>query len=196
MKALDDQERYFVDLVTNGLTCAEAALRAGFPAREAEDIGRILYNRPYIKDALRWKQTEYLRSIGITNHNLLKEYAQIAFFDPADLVDGDGKPLPMHKIPARARCALASFNVKHTNFNGAVSNTLARYKAVNKLPALDSLARVMDMLVDKVEITGANGGPVEINSTLELSDNEKARRVAFLMLQSMGKQRDPIDHED
>ena len=42
--------------------------------------------------------------------------------------------------------------------------------------ALDSLAKILGLFVDKKEISGPDGGPVEI-----LSDKELARRLAFIL---------------
>ena len=192
---LDGRERYFVDLVHNGLTCTEAADRAGYASSEAADIGQILYNRPYIQKALQWLQVEWLKRRGITQERVLQEYANIAFSDLADVLDENGKLLPLRRIPKHARAALASFEVSQTDFNGASTVTLAKIKAISKLPALDSLARILDVTVDKLELTGANGGAIEVNATLNLSDNEKARRVAFLMLREINKPKEVIEHE-
>ena len=195
MQKLDKRETYFVDLMVNGMTCEQAAERAGYSAAEAFNIGRILYERTYIKDALKWKQLEWLRRVGITRERILQEYAKIAFFDYANLLDKDGKALPLHKIPEHTRGALSAFDVVQTDFGGVSTVTTTKVKTFKKMEALDALARVLELLVDKVELSGPGGKPIEVNTTLSMSDTDKARRVAFLMTSALQKQREVIEHE-
>ena len=48
-------------------------------------------------------------------------------------------------------------------------------------------------LADKSELTGKNGGPIE---TKELSDTEKARRIAFALAQAVNTQSNSNDNEE
>lgn len=179
---LDKREVEFCHYILRGYKAQDAAIRAGYkPRTPTEDIGRVIYNRPHIKDALEWMQAEHLKGIGVTFARVASEFATLAFFDPRKLVDNEGRTIPLHLLDKETAAGIEGMDITETEFNGVSTVTKIKYKLHPKIKALDSLAKFLGMFVDKVEVTGQGGGPVQVE---EIGATEMARRVAFLLLQA------------
>jgi phage terminase small subunit len=50
----------------------------------------------------------------VSQARVLQELAAIAFFDPITLFDSDGKLLPIHKMPASTRAAIAYIEIEES----------------------------------------------------------------------------------
>lgn len=182
------KEMTFCRLMVRGYTAEEAAKLAGYHKRHPrEEIGRILFENNRIREGMKWIQAEFLRENNITVERVALEYARIAFFDPRELVDKNGKFKPLKKLSKAAAAAIKGVDVKETDFNGVSQTVNTKYVLQDKLKALESIARFMGMMPDnKVQVTGAGGGPLIINDQSNPMDT--ARRVAFLLLQAQRAQ--------
>jgi phage terminase small subunit len=180
VRALDPRERVFVGNLFNGMMADEAAEKAGYPHRP--DFAMRLVAKPHIRQALDWMQQEYLRSIGATLTNAVTQMTHIAFLDPRKVVNMEtGAPIPLHKLDAATAAALEAVEITETEFNGVSKVTKTKYKFNSKLKALQQLGEHLGLFnqVVKVEHTGANGGPIQ----MEMSQTEIARRMLFVLRQ-------------
>ena len=180
---LDTRERLFVGYLFNGMSADEAANLAGYPDRVG--LAQVVFNKPHIRTALEWLQKEYLRSIGATLTNVVTQMTHIAFLDPRKVVDSEtGAPIPLHQLDHATAAALEGVEITQTEFNGASTITKTKYKFNSKLKAIQQLGEHLGLFnqVQKVELTGKDGGPIE----MEMSHTEIARRIAF-MLRSSGE---------
>ena len=167
----------------NGMSADEAANLAGYPDRVG--LAQVVFNKPHIRTALEWLQKEYLRSIGATLTNVVTQMTHIAFLDPRKVVDSEtGAPIPLHQLDHATAAALEGVEITQTEFNGASTITKTKYKFNSKLKAIQQLGEHLGLFnqVQKVELTGKDGGPIE----MEMSHTEIARRIAF-MLRSSGE---------
>lgn len=181
IRSLDVRERTFVGHLFNGLPADEAADLAGYPHRDG--LAQVIFNKPHIRTALEWLQKEYLRSIGATLTNVVTQMTHIAFLDPRRVVDMEtGAPIPLHKLDFATAAALESVDITQTEFNGASTITKTKYKFNSKLKAIQQLGEHLGLFnqVQKVELTGKDGGPIE----MEMSHTEIARRIAFMLRSS------------
>ena len=95
---------------------------------------------------------------GITTERILQEYECLAFLDPLDLFTPDGHLKPMSEIPEKARRAIAGLEILQMKAPGAgdvqIESLLKKIKLTDKKGSLDSLAKIMGMMKEKVEVTG------------------------------------------
>jgi phage terminase small subunit len=74
----------------------------------------------------------------------------IAEFDPLDLFDEHGAPLPLEEVPEHARKAIAGLEVAQ-RFIGEgedkVPVTVRKYRFESRLKALETLAKHLQLLV-------------------------------------------------
>lgn len=178
IRTLDDRERALVTYLFNGMPADEAAEKAGYPVNKI-DTAMWLVSKPHIKVALEWMQQEYLRAIGATLTNVVTQMTHIGFLDPRKVIDGEGKTIPLHKLDHATAAAISEVEVTEREFNGASTVTKTRYKFNSKLKALQQLGEHLGLFnhVQKVELTGEGGGPIQ----LEMTHTEIARRIAFVL---------------
>jgi phage terminase small subunit len=108
----------------------------------------------------------------VTAAEVMKELATIAFANIADYIALDAEGTPRTDLSKLTRAQAAAVVEVSANAHRV------RFKLADKLEALVQLGRMLGMFRERVELTGANGGPVE---TREIDDFEAAKRIAFLL---------------
>ena len=182
-------EMRFVECVLAGNTQA-TAYRLAYPNYDgpsAHVLGSAIANKPHVKVAL--GKSLDLRREQASQHatknvgRILDEYLRIAFFDAAKLFDNTGRPKAIGELDDDTRAAIVGLEVVD-EFEGRGADrqqtgTIKKYKIADKQKALDSLAKVLGILVEKTELTGKDGKDL---IPAEVSPNELARRIAFVLL--------------
>jgi phage terminase small subunit len=188
MPALADPKyEAFARYVAAGQSKREAAIAAGYAAKDASSRGSKLARRPEISQRIgELQQTAAelaLEGAQISRERVLREYGKLAFLDIRKAFNKDGNLLPLHEIDDDTAAAIAGLEVEHTWEKGEVEEerepqphggeltrkrqrvmvgNLAKIKLSDKKGALDSLARHRGMFVDRKEITGKDGGPIQV----------------------------------
>lgn len=137
-----------------------------------------LYQLGYSTTALRkWLRDERTHKVlalqaeiaamdsDITRERQLREYGRIAFAKMDDFRGPDGRRKPF-KDWGEDQCAAVS----EVEFDAA--GNVTRVKLHRKGGAQDALARITGVLVDRRELTGRNGGPLLIQDTSNLTDEQ------------------------
>lgn len=166
--ALTPKEQRFVEEFMIDQNQSASYIRAGYTASSnavARVEGHRLRHKPEVSAAIEVELIALRAKTLITAERIMHAYAQLAFYDPRDLYDDEGKLLPVNELNPNILVALKEFG------DGKV-------RLVDRKGALDSLARTMGMLKDRVEHSGPNGGPIK---TEDISMVDAARRIAFMM---------------
>lgn len=138
-------EEYLIDL--NG---TQAAIRAGYSPRTANEQAAQLLAKLSIQEYLQIRQKELQEKTGITQERVLKEYARIAFFDIRNIYGAGNALSDISDLSDDAAGAIASVKVmeeKGGNGKGeqVVIGWTKEVKLHNKVSALDSLAKHLGM---------------------------------------------------
>lgn len=165
-------EEYLVDL-----NATQAAVRAGYSAKGADTAGPRLLENPEIKAAIDAAKIDRSEQTEITSERVLKEIANMAFYDPAQLIGAareltdasealegegivsiDGKryaisgitsAVDILKLPEDVRRAIVGWGYdRNQNFT---------LKLADKSKALDQLARHLSLYKDTMELRGLEG---------------------------------------
>jgi phage terminase small subunit len=140
------QER-FVHEYPKDCNGTQAAIRAGYAEKSAEVQATRLLGDPKILRQLRQVQGRALRRADITADRVLREYAAIGFFDPAEIFDDQGQLLAVREMPAGARQAIAGIEIEELHDRGGRSiGRLHKLRFAPKVPALDALAQHLGIL--------------------------------------------------
>lgn len=125
-------------------------------------------------------QAKYADRFDITTENVLAEYAKAAFFDPKDLFHEDGRLKQVHELDNQVSAAIAGLSV--TQVGGSKEGWIEeiKYKFADKLKALDGLSKQLGLFQDNINIKHSG----EISDT---SDNEKSRRLSFMIEEILRK---------
>lgn len=146
-----------------------------------EELGRHPRSKPpqneYYRRRLAERQAQLIKQEDITTERIIKELARTAFVDPRAFFDEEGNPIPIQLLDDDSAAALASFEIQELGKDQDWAQ-VKKYKLLDKLKALDQLGRTFNLYKEdnKREVD------VKVN---EISDTERARRVAFVLQEAM-----------
>jgi len=170
---------YLVDL-----NATQAAIRAGYSARNAGKIGPELLGKTRISAAIEAAQEARAQRTGVTADRVVAELAKIGFANMADYMRSghDGDPyLDFSALSRDQAAALQEVTVEsYAEGRGDDKRDVKRvkFKLADKRAALVDLGRHLGMFVDRHELTGKDGGPIQ---TSELSAEERARQAVSMI---------------
>lgn len=148
----------FVDEYVIDQNATQAAIRAGYSPASAYNAGYRLLKDDEIKSEIDKRLNVISASCGITAERVLQEYECLAFLDPVDLFTPDGHLKPLAEIPEKARRAIAGLDIIQMKTTGTedvqIESFLKKIKLTDKKGSLDSLAKILGMMKEKVEVTG------------------------------------------
>jgi len=130
------------------------AARATFPHNtHPRQKAFHLLTKDYIQAEIQEEVKKRENRTEITQDRVLKEYARLAFLDPQKFYDDEGNLLPVTELPKDVAAALTGMDVS-TRFNkeSLRFDTLKKIKFADKKGALDSVAKHLGMLNDKLTI--------------------------------------------
>ena len=154
-KKLTPKQKRFVDEYLIDLNATQAAIRAGYSPKTANEQGARLLANVSIAQTIQKAMQDREQRTEITQDRVLQEYARLAFYDPRKLFQPDGTPKPIEALDDDTAAALAGLEVRE-EFEGAGENRAfvgytKKYKLANKLGALDCLAKHLGLFEPKEE---------------------------------------------
>jgi phage terminase small subunit len=161
--------------LANGQRGVDAAISAGYSAKTARSQAHKLLRKKAVKEYISAKKQELLGKLNITQEMIIEEMAKIAFANVTDYLDWNSEELiikPSYEIPAHKRAAIAEISRTYTKGQSVIS-----FKLHPKLAALIQLGKHLGIFQDKVQVTGKDDQPINVN----LSIDEKRARVAELL---------------
>jgi phage terminase small subunit len=181
MKGLTAKQERFVEEYLVDLNATQAAIRAGYSKRTARSVGSENLTKPDIAEAIAEARRRVAGKLEVTKERIVSEYARLAFSDIRDLFTWDEERacyVPSQDLTADQAAAVSAIEAETVHFTDDDGNTTTKIKlklkTYDKKGALDSLAKHLGMFVDRVEHTGADGGPIE---TREMTDAELVERA-------------------
>lgn len=181
-------EEYLVDL-----NATQAAIRAGYSQDTAYSIGHENLNKPEIGEAIAAAQQARSERTQIDADWVLQRLAIELQADVADLYNDNGALKPVKEWPLIWRQGLVA-GVETAQEYEEVDGQKQSIGMVHKVKLSDRIRRLeligkhiaVGAFSEKHEHTGANGGPIE---TAVVSDEERARRIAFALAEGLDKAR-------
>lgn len=161
--ALNPKQHRFVDEYLCDLNATQAAIRAGYSEKTAASQGERLLRNVEIQTALQERMKAREQRTEITQDRVLTELAKIGFFDVRKLFHGDGSPKSIADLDDATAAAVAGLDVVNIGNQDAGIGQVMKYKIADKRAALVDIGRHLGMFPGKLELTGKDGGPVEIS---------------------------------
>jgi len=172
-RELTPKQQLFVQEYLVDLNATQAAIRAGYSAKNAGKIGPELLGKTRIADAVARALAVRSRRTGINADRILEELALVALSDIGDFVEfGPGGIVikDTKDLDPRVRRALAEVSERRAKHGRTVV-----FKLHDKVTALTKLGQHLGLFVDRVEHTGRDGGPIQVESNFSgLTDEELA----------------------
>lgn len=146
--ALTPKQQRFVSEYLIDLNATQAAIRAGYSPKTAQEQSSRLLSHVMVKAAVAEKTQVALQAIDYSAERVLAEYGKVAFSDVRALFDEAGNMLPIRDLPDDVAASIASVEVNKRNLtagDGQVDLVL-KVRRYDKVKALDSLANYHGLL--------------------------------------------------
>lgn len=150
MAKLTDKQQCFVDEYLIDLNATQAAIRAGYSAKTADQQGSRMLANVKVKQAVAEKQAQRSKRTGVNQDRVVLELAKIAFAKMTDIVDSNGR-IKEDASPDDLAC-IESIKYKESDneYGGSVEREV---KIASKLKALELLGKHLGMWSDKFNVT-------------------------------------------
>ena len=150
MAKLTDKQQRFVDEYLIDLNATQAAIRAGYSAKTADQQGSRMLANVKVKQAVAEKQAQRSKRTGVNQDRVVLELAKVAFAKMTDIVDSNGK-IKEDASPDNLAC-IESIKYKGSDneYGGSVEREV---KIASKLKALELLGKHLGMWSDKFNVT-------------------------------------------
>jgi phage terminase small subunit len=173
---LNPQQRKFADeyLANEGNAYrAYIAVYGPKKSRAAADVAAAkLLRSAKIQAYLSKKRDELSNKTLITAERVLRELAKIAFLNPKSFFNSDGSPKQINEMDDDTAAAVAGLEVCEL-FEGSGEQKHAyglvkKIKIADKRAALVDLGKYLKLFTDRQEVSGPDGGPIEVAVTVDL----------------------------
>jgi phage terminase small subunit len=158
MKPLTPKQERFVAEYLVDLNATQAAIRAGYSAKTAEQQGPRLLGNVVVAAAIGEAQARHLAAVDVSAQRVLKELAAIGFSDIRAIFDENGQLRPVNELPDGVASVIASVEVTKQRTRTADETTteewVSKVKAWDKTRALEMLAKHLGLLKDQVQHSG------------------------------------------
>jgi phage terminase small subunit len=159
-RKLTPKQRRFVEEYLIDLNATQAAVRAGYREKTARSIGQENLTKPDIQDAIKISLAERSKRTEVTADRVVKELSRIAFADPRSVFSwgpGGVTLRPSDELTEDEAAVVSEVSETTSETGGSI-----KAKTYDKVKALELLGRHLGMFVDKKEITGRDGAPMEL----------------------------------
>lgn len=164
-RKLTDKQQRFVDEYLIDLNATQAAIRAGYSVKTANEQGSQLLAKLSIQQAIAEKMAERSRRTGVNQDRVVLELAKIAFVKLTDIIDEKGKIKDAATEDDLA--CLEGYKYKYSDTDSGYS-VEREVKLSSKMKALELLGKHLGMWNDKVDLNVAL--PIVITGGDQLED--------------------------
>jgi phage terminase small subunit len=194
--ALTAKQQRFVEEYLVDLNATQAANRAGYSPATAYSQGQRLLKNAEVAAAVAAAQQERSERIEITQDMVIRELAKIGFADMRKLLRWTGNLPQMDEAEAEETgevsisCANFVQLFDSNNLDDDIAGAIAeisqtkdgalKVKLHDKQAALVNIGRHLGMFKDRVEHTGKDGGPIEVDQRVKEDADAVAGALARL----------------
>lgn len=149
------QARFVAEYLVD-MNATQAALRAGYSPKSADQQGFALLKHPEVREALSKAQSRQLQQAGITAQKVLDELGKLSFSNVKHLFDQVGNLKPIHLLTDEEAACIASLEVikKNAEAGDGKIDTVHKVRVWDKTRSLEMLAKHFGLLIEKVEHGG------------------------------------------
>ena len=153
MANLTPKQQRFVEEYLIDLNATQAAIRAGYSKKTAQQIGAQNLLKLVIQEAIQEAQSKLSKRTGITQDYVLSNIQKVIerCMQQEAVQARDGSPLLVEGPEGDLAC-------------------LFEFKETGALKGLELLGKHLGLFVDKVQHSGPNGGPIDLNLKVVFED--------------------------
>lgn len=149
------QERFVAEYLID-LNAKQAAIRAGYSAKTAEQQGSRLLRNAEVAHAVQAGKSRQLEHADLSAVRILEEIRRIATVDTRAFFDERGNLKPISELTPEQGAALAGIEViiKNAKAGDGVTDTIHKIKLWDKPRVLEMAAKHFGLLKENVQHTG------------------------------------------
>lgn len=164
-RQLSEQRQRFVDEYLIDLNGTQAAIRAGYSAKTAQEQASRLLSNVMVQQAISERMAERSKRTGVNQDRVVLELAKIAFVKMTDVVDSNGRIRDDATDDDLSCIESIKYKESDNEFGGSVEREV---KIGSKLKALELLGKHLGMWNDKLDVNVTQ--PIVIMGGDELED--------------------------
>ena len=167
MANLTPKQQRFVEEYLIDLNATQAAIRAGYSEKTAGQIGEQNLKKLEIQKAIQEALQGRKERVQIDADYVLKRLVEIDQMDVLDIMDDHGNVKPIKDWPKVWRQYIS--NIETISMDDG-EGWLQKIKWPDKVKNLELLGKHLGMFKDKIEYSGPNGGPIDLNLRVVFED--------------------------
>lgn len=150
MAKLTAKQKRFCDEYLIDLNATQAAIRAGYSSKTANEQGARLLANVSVQEAIAKATAERSKRTGISQDRVIQELARIAFVNPQNVINPKDASVKADATEDDLACIQS---VKVKTMDGAKGKSVEREVRLNdKMKALELLGKHLGMFKDKLEV--------------------------------------------
>lgn len=166
MAKLTAKQKRFVEEYLIDLNATQAAIRAGYSVKTAQEQSARLLSKVMVQQAIAEQMAERSKRTGVNQDRVVLELAKIAFVNAADVINAEDATI---KLSATSDDTAAIQSVKVKIIPTKKGEGIEREVRLNdKLKALELLGKHLGMWNDKLDVSV--NIPVVISGEEQLED--------------------------
>lgn len=183
---LTAKQQRFVDEYLVDLNATQAAIRAGYSEKTARSTGSENLTKPNIQAAITEGRRKQSKRTEITADRVLAELALLGFANMEDYIriDNDGDPyINLSELTREQAAAISEVAVDdYTEGRGKNARDVrkVRIKFHDKKGALVEIGKHLGMFVERHELTGKDGGPIEHEDLSGMTNEQLLERLRII----------------
>lgn len=150
MAKMTEKQKRFVEEYLIDLNATQAAIRAGYSPKTAEQAASRMLSFVKVQEAIEKALAERSRRTGINQDRVVQELAKIAFVKITDIVNDDCEIIP--DADEADLAAIESIKVKTIPTKSGEAGVEREVKLSSKLKALELLGKHLGMWNDKLDV--------------------------------------------
>ena len=147
------QERFVSEYLVD-LNATQAAIRAGYSKKTANEIGAENLAKRSISEAIAAKTAKQLEKVDLSAERVLEEMRRLALGDVRGLFDESGDLKPLHTLTEAQAAMIGGFEVviKNAKAGDGHTDTIHKVKVWDKTRALEMLGKHFALLTEHVVV--------------------------------------------
>lgn len=150
-RQLSEQRQRFVDEYLIDLNGTQAAIRAGYSVKTAQEQSSRLLSNVMVQQAIAKAMAERSKRTGINQDRVLRELAKIAFVNAVEVIDPKTAKIRDGALPEDT-AAIQSVKVKES-FSESGQMTEREIRMADKLKALELLGKHLGMYQNNINVS-------------------------------------------
>lgn len=150
MAKLNKKQQSFVDEYLIDLNATQAAIRAGYSVRTAEQQGHQLLKKTSVSEAISKAMAERSKRTGVNQDRVINELSKIAFVKITDVLNDDAEINPYASDDDLA--CIESIKIKQIPTKSGDMGIEREVKLASKIKALELLGKHLGMWTDKQQV--------------------------------------------